>query len=257
MILCNGKQQSGLDRGLQFGDGHFTTMRMANGQPLWWSYHWQRLVAACQRLFMPIPQQDQLQQWLQAATTGMPNAVVKIIITRGEGGRGYTLPTVPSVNTYLSVSPLPAIQAEIQTLALASLTLARQPQLAGLKTLNRLEQVLLAQERVSRQVDDLLVCDDQQRVIECCQGNLFWRIGDRWFTPALQDCGIAGVARQVIMDNQWLGELTVGDFKLSHLYQAEQAFVSNSVRGAVPLRNLNDNILNTDIPDVLKQLTQC
>ncbi|TDP40775.1 4-amino-4-deoxychorismate lyase [Idiomarina aquatica] len=258
MIFCNGKQHhQPLDRGLQFGDGHFTTLRLHNGKPLWWDYHWQRLVIASQRLALPVPERQQVEAWLADLTAGQPDGVAKIIVTRGFGGRGYMPPAAVESNTYMQVSPLPPVAATINTVAVAELQLARQPVLAGLKTLNRLEQVLLAREREEKGVDDLLVLDHHNALTECCQGNIFWRSSDQWFTPSLQQAGVAGVARQVIIDQQWLGRVNQGVFTLEDLYQADQAFVCNSVRGAVPIKQLNGKVLSTDLPELLKQLTAC
>ena len=258
MILCNGHtRDGGLDRGLQFGDGHFTTLRVANGQPLWWRYHWQRLCDASQRLFLPAPEQSLIEQGVTTLAAQQLQAVIKVIITRGSGGRGYAAPNEASPNTYVSVSPLPDLMPRVERVEVADLKLAQQPALAGLKTLNRLEQVLLAKERTEKAVDDLLVLDHQNHVIECCQGNIFWRCGAQWFTPSLQQAGVAGVARQVIIDQQWLGAVAEGDFSLSQLYQADQAFICTSVRGAVPIHHLNGKVLATELPDSLNQLTAC
>lgn len=258
MILCNGQPYSdALDRGLQFGDGHFTTLRLANGQPLWWDYHWQRLCEASRRLFLPEPERQQLEKDIATLAPHEPNGVVKIILTRGCGGRGYGLPESVSQNTYMTIAAAPDIAPYVDSLAVATVTLAQQPLLAGLKTLNRLEQVLLARERQQKAVDDLLVLDHQNRLIECCQGNIFWRRQQRWYTPSLQQAGVAGVARHVILAQQWLGAVTEGDFSVDDLFQADQAFICNSVRGAVPIRHLNGRVLTTELPDRLKQLTAC
>lgn len=255
MILVNGKAQTqALDRGLQFGDGHFTTLRVRAGEPLWWPQHWQRLHNACVRLNITPPKPEHVNMWLQQAITAQPDAVVKVIITRGRGGRGYQ-PTVDShPNVYVIASPLPPHISHIEQLAVANIKLARQPILAGLKTLNRLEQVLLAQERQQRNLDDLLVLDHQDYVIEAVQGNLFWRSDNTWFTPQLDHCGIAGVARQVILEQGWLGEVVCGDFTIEDLAHVEQLFVCNSVRGAVPLRQLNGRVLSDELPATLSQL---
>lgn len=243
-----------LDRGLQFADGHFTSVRVRQGKACWWAYHCQRLVQACQRLRLPAPGQQQLDEMLSQVVKVDEDCVVKIIMTRGSGGRGYAPPTPAVPNHYWLKSPLPPIQEQLQQVAVASLKLAQQPALAGLKTLNRLEQVLLAQERQQAQLDDLIVLDQQNHVIEACQGNLFWRHGKHWFTPALHSSGVDGVARQVILAHDWLGQVIVDDFKLPHLLAAEQIFVCNSVRGAVPISQLNGTVLDTQLPANLTAL---
>ncbi|WP_404399238.1 aminodeoxychorismate lyase [Idiomarina seosinensis] len=254
-VWINGNAgEQNLDRGLQFADGHFTSVRITAGRACWWDYHCQRLLLACERLQLPAPTRQQLDQMLAKVVSSDENCVVKIIITRGSGGRGYLPPSSSLPNHYWVKSPLPTAQPALRQVQVAELRLGRQPALAGLKTLNRLEQVLLAQEREQRQLDDLLVLDQEQYLIEACQGNLFWRQGRQWYTPALHRCGVDGVARQVILAHKWLGQVNVGDFKLPHLWQAEQAFICNSVRGAVPIARLNGNVLTTQLPTGLTAL---
>ena len=255
MFLKNGNSYTDdLDRGLQFGDGHFTTLRFMRGQPLWWQLHWQRLAEACQRLSMPQPNKSVIEQWLMQAIDEQQHGVAKIIMTRGSGGRGYTLPEKVEPAVYITTSALPTTSPPVERIQVAELALARQPVLAGLKTLNRLEQVMLANERQRRQLDDLLILDQDGYLIETCQGNLFWRCGSQWFTPSLEYAGINGVARQLIITEGWLGDVVVGNFILADLAQAEQVFYCNSVRGAVPIGRLNDRVLTTQLPDVLTQI---
>lgn len=258
-VWLNGHQltNADLDRGLQFGDGHFTTLRLNSGRPCWWDYHWQRLQTANQRLLLP-PLTDGQQQSLLAAMETVaeePRAVAKVIVTRGSGGRGYSLPEAPTLNLYLVTSPAPTVTPSLGSVATAELQLARQPRLAGLKSLNRLEQVLLAAERQQRELDDLLVLDNQANIIEACQGNLFWRIDQQWYTPDLHSAGVDGVARQVILEKGWLGEVKQGDFNINDIALADTVMVTNSVRGALPIERLNGKVLATKLPAVLQQLT--
>ncbi|RUO77616.1 aminodeoxychorismate lyase [Idiomarina seosinensis] len=254
---ANGEQQAdGLDRGLQFGDGHFTTVRVNQGKPLWWEYHIQRLAHANKQLLLPTFDRDQVEQYIQQAVVGDESCAVKIIVTRGTGGRGYTAPAAANPCIYLVKSPLPKIETSLQNVVTAEIQLGQQPRLAGLKTLNRLEQVLLASERQQREVDDLLVLDQQNSIIEACQGNLFWQTNKGWFTPKLEKCGVDGVARQVILANQWLGSVTQSEFTIADIEAAETVFVCNSLRGAVPIKRLNGKVLNTSLPLQLNALIE-
>ncbi|AVJ55978.1 aminodeoxychorismate lyase [Idiomarina sp. OT37-5b] len=258
MFWQNGEAHTGgLDRGLQFGDGHFTTLRISKQKPLWWGHHQQRLITACQRLAMPVPDMQQIETWLQQALAATPADVAKIIITRGQGGRGYQPAADAEPTVYISTSTLPALPSSLSEVGIAELKLARQPCFAGLKTLNRLEQVMLANERQQRGYQDLLVLDQQNYVVETCQGNLFWRHGKRWYTPSLTMAGVAGVARQVICEHNWLGEVIQGEFELDDVLAAEQVFTCNSVRGVVPIVRLNDKVLSTsDLPEQLNLLIE-
>ncbi|OZB06499.1 MAG: hypothetical protein B7X54_01980 [Idiomarina sp. 34-48-12] len=175
--------QSFLDRGLQFGDGHFTTLVIRHGQPEFWPRHWQRLAEASQRLAMALPPRLEIEQLVTAIAQQQPDCVVKIVITRGYSERGYAPQIAASVNWYVTTAPLSAWQQRALHVERAELQLAIQPRLAGLKTLNRLEQVLVAKERMERQVDDLIVCDSNLHIVEAISSNLFWYDGDNWRIP--------------------------------------------------------------------------
>lgn len=221
-----------MDRGLQFGDGHFTTIAIRNRQVVWWDLHWSRLVHASEKLAMALPPRAEVEQLLAEVCREHPQAVVKIIITRGDSNRGYQLPAQPQCNWYLTVSKLPdpspthGLHVDI-----AEFQLAIQPNLAGLKTLNRLEQVMLSHERQRRQLDELLVTDTQGQLIEAVSSNIFWFDGANWHTPDLSGCGIVGIARTQILTSGVLGQVKQVLAHPQELLQAESVFLLNSVLG--------------------------
>lgn len=232
--------QRELDRGLQFGDGHFTTLTLRHGRPRFWPQHYQRLCQASQRLAIALPSETELLACLEAIATEQPDCVVKLIFTRGFGGRGYAAATDAPPQWYATTAPLPAIAKNALTVAIAELRLANSPQLAGLKTLNRLEQVLLAQERAQRQRDELLVTDQQGNVIEAISSNVFYCISGRWYTPELSSAGIAGVVRQVLLQDPPDMAIEEAQLTLQQLGSIEQMFLSNSVLGLRPVAQIGD-----------------
>lgn len=243
-----------LDRGLQFGDGHFTTMRVVDGCPLYFEHHLLRLAHANDRLLLNHEHFDSLPQRLHDACRGVRQGVCKVIITRGSGGRGYRMPATATVNEYIQVSNAPSPVPPV-TMGVAALQLAKQPRLAGLKTLNRLEQVLLSHECEEANYDDLLVCDTDGHVIEGIQGNVFWYSKGSWHTPGLEQSGVKGVMRQVILEQKALTPLQVGNYTLSDLASVERMFLTNSVRGAVTVAQFNDKVLATqELPVTVKSL---
>ena len=247
----------GLDRGLQFADGHFTTMRWQQ-QPLWWDYHWRRLCAANQRLaIQQPPSEQQLLDTIAQATQGQQQAVVKVIITRGCGGRGYAsngMANAERAQWYISTAALPAKQVSID-IGEVTTRLAKQPLFAGLKTLARLEQVMIQRELAQLPWQDALVCDTDGYLVEAAAGNLFWQQGSQWFTPCLTEAGIDGVARQLILNQGWLGDVKQVRIALKDFKDADNAFICNSVRGAVPVNKINGKVVSfPELPAVLQQI---
>ena len=225
------------DRGLAYGDGVFETLLVHAGQPVWWREHWERLVRGAQVLGLPVPDQMQVRRECEGLLADAPaRAVLKIILTRGSGGRGYALPEAPAATVIVSVHPAPAVWDEPLTLRWCKTTCAIQPLLAGIKHLNRLEQVLARAEWQDPKIADGVMCDSEARVICATSANLFALIGGRWQTPAVGRCGIAGIARGWVLANvQASAEADLSAAEVSH---ADALFLCNAVRGILPVRRL-------------------
>ncbi|MCH8500319.1 MAG: aminodeoxychorismate lyase [Aliidiomarina sp.] len=235
------------DRSWQFADGCFTTIAMSQGQLQLWPLHWSRLQQCAQRLGLgQISESEIIADWEELRQSLAPEyltkAVVKIVLTRGDGGRGYTPPASTIVRRILTVSEFPshyeAWQEEGIAMGRAQLKLGRQPALAGLKTLNRLEQVLLKQELAQDEtLDDLVVFDSDDYIVEATAANLFWRQGDKWYTPALDQAGVAGVAREQLLKVN--PQVKIGHYRWQSLQQADELLICNALMGLVPVRQLD------------------
>ncbi|SDJ71291.1 aminodeoxychorismate lyase apoprotein [Ferrimonas sediminum] len=231
------------DRGLNLGDGHFSTLRVSGGRILAWPLHRQRLQHACQRLSMGQPDWDSLQRTLDQALAHCDpsEAVIKVVITRGCQGRGYDplldRPPTVIVSTFDYPQHYLEWQRQGVTLDTARLRLGTQPALAAMKTLGRLEQVLLRRELKLHNADDLLVLDSDNRIIEASAANLFLIQGSTLITPSLARCGVAGVMRHQLLrsaaDHGWT--LQVRDVVGADLDRCDGAFITNALMGAVPV----------------------
>ena len=204
---------SPLDRGFAYGDGVFRTLRMVNGLPEHWPQHYQKLVADCAALGIVCPSAELLMSDFQQMflpdeiAENKPGVakklgVAKIIVTRGEGERGYAPPAVTMPTRVIIKSALPRY-AEANYVAgvhlhVCETRLAMQPKLAGIKHLNRLENVMARMEWHDETLFDGLLLDQQGNVIECTMSNIFARFGDQLITPDLSQCGVAGITRQQI-----------------------------------------------------------
>jgi 4-amino-4-deoxychorismate lyase len=239
-VLREGKTRLWLepeDRGLAYGDGVFETLLVHQGEPVWWQEHWQRLLRGAARLGLPVPDENEVRHECMAMLAEADRrAVLKIVLTRGSGGRGYAPPAGATPTVVLSTHPAPAPIANGLHLRWAKTTLAVQPALAGIKHLNRLEQVLARAEWQGPEIDEALVCDGEDRVVSAIAANLFVLLGGRWLTPSVERCGVAGIARDWLLAN--IPKATVAELNPAEVSRADALFLCNSVRGILPVRRL-------------------
>lgn len=192
------------DRAVQFGDGCFTTLKVERQQIVMLEQHLTRLRTDTTRLRLPPPDWQQLRAHLvNIAEQQSETMVLKVIISRGQGGRGYSSANFTAPTVIVSVSPYPHHypcwqQAGIE-LILSPIPLGKNPYLAGIKHLNRLEQVLIKQYIDDQQADEALVVDIEGLLVECCSANIFWRQGEQVYTPLLDNAGVNGLMRQRII----------------------------------------------------------
>lgn len=234
---------SARDRSFNYGDGIFTTMQIRGGRIQLWPLHLQRLQHSVTQLGFGAVDWDAVLQQVQAAITAA-DQVVKVVISRGEGGRGYAVADVTEPGIYISVSSMPNYQLAQQQgihLGIASLKLAVQPLLAGLKHNNRLEQVLLKQELAATEYDDLLVLDQQGFITEVSAANVFLHRDGAWYTPELQRAGVAGVMRQHILQQVSIIQV---NWDMTELATVDAIFICNALMGIVPVRSIAGRALS-------------
>ncbi len=249
-------QVSGLDRGLGYGDGLFESIRLVDTRVPLWSRHMQRLAEGCRRLQLPPPDPALLWRELQRVGAGMAQAVVKITLTRGIGERGYRLPvtTRPTRIVAAFVPPPVAGEAYFQGVRMhvCELRLAEQPRLAGIKHLNRLEQVLARAEWSDPAIAEGLLRDSHERMISATMANLFAVVGGELLTPALDRCGVAGVARAEVL--AVCPQARVVELSLDALSAASEVFLSSSVRGILPVQSVaGRNFVSGEVARQLQQ----
>jgi 4-amino-4-deoxychorismate lyase len=204
VALVNGLPQdmvSVFDRGLQYGDGLFETLRCEQGRVRWFDRHLARLAAGCARLGLPEPDGKLLLREAESLLDGCPRALVKLVLTRGVAtARGYRPTGDEQATRILTRHPWPAAAGQEFRLGLSPVRLACNPLLAGLKHLNRLEQVLAQRAAASAGVDEVLMCASDGEVISGSMSNLFLVQGGTLLTPPLLECGVAGVMRSLVLE---------------------------------------------------------
>jgi len=235
------------DRGLDYGDGLFETMPIIDGNIPWLSYHLERLQDGLLKLGFHSEAHSPVRDYIRTALDDRRlTGVMRLTVTRGAGMRGYA-PPEPARPTYIvQISCADSAgQPELPPahVDLCSVTLARQPLLAGIKHLNRLEQVLAAKERQQKGLDEMLMTDTSGSAVSVISGNLFLLNGNQLLTPTLTDCGILGTRRRLVLDElaPTLGldclqvAMTAAD-----LESADEAFYCNSLRGYQPIGRYGD-----------------
>ena len=228
------------DRGLAYGDGLFETIRVAGGKTTMDAYHWQRLQCSCQRLGIALnlaQLRDEVAAFLQASKVS--SGVLKVIVTRGSGGRGYDPQGCGSPRRILSLHSLPERKPDPAfagaRVKMCHLRLGRSA-LAGLKHLNRLEQVLARNEWQGDYYHEGLLSDDSGHLIEGTMSNLFVvNHQGELITPDLSFCGVAGVCREFIIDLARSRGLAVREESVSPVLDVAEVFLCNSVNGIWPV----------------------
>lgn len=262
--LINGKPSAGLsviDRGLGYGDGVFRTFLVKSGVPHHWELQYQKLSHDCQALGISCPNNDDLISDVQTLFTDSADAVGKIIVTRGESSRGYAVPVEIKANRIVIKSALPTYPLKNQTqgikLHLCDLKLGVQEKLAGVKHLNRLENVLARMEWNDTNIADGLLLDSNGNVIECTMSNIFARFGNDLITPSLDQCGVAGIARARIIENsKYLNlDVKIEALKLDKLMQSDEVIICNSLFGAWQVVDFNNKQwLKQDLDTQLREM---
>jgi 4-amino-4-deoxychorismate lyase len=235
------------DRGLAYGDGLFETIAVRNGEPLLLAEHMRRLLQGCQRLSIPQPEAAQLQREM-AQICQHKTGILKIILTRGSSARGYAVATPMQTNRILLFSdwnPYPQEYYQLGIYAeICRTRLSARPELAGIKHLNRLENVLAAQELNPLTVQEGIMLDAEDRVVEGIRSNIFMVMDSQLHTPSLQRCGVQGIMRDYILELARRNDIKthVRDINLEELQRADEVFVCNSLIGVWCITQLGNKI---------------
>ena len=265
MILVNGKTENRievLDRGLQYGDGLFETLAYRNGSLEFLEQHLQRLNNDSKRLNISLVESDfvSLRQELLLVTQSLQeDAVVKIVITRGIGGRGYYAGDDLSLTRIISTHALPNYPQDFSksgiTVRFCQHRLSESKALAGIKHLNRLDQVLARSEWIDKAIAEGLMFDQHNHLIEGTMSNIFIVKSGRLLTPALNRSGVAGIMRSMIIKLAHENKLDTSEQVLlqSDLTDADEVFVCNSVNGIWPVSAISDTDQAYTVGPITKQ----
>ena len=249
MYLLNGESRHCLefsDRGFQYGDGLFETIEVLNGIPVFLNQHLQRLSKGCKKLLIPMPDigiiRKEALQLAQSATS--KQAVLKLIVTRGSGGRGYRQPETIHPTRLLSLHPFPDYPERFNQQGIAvrfcSTRLGMNPALSGIKHMNRLEQVIARSEWNSSEFQEGLMLDMNGNVIEGTMSNVFIVKENVLYTPIIEQCGVDGIIRNIVISEARKNQIGLEEKTLNKedIKSADELFVTNSIVGIWPVKQL-------------------
>lgn len=243
-ILSSDTPVSVSDRAFNYGDGVFSTLLVENGKAQLLSYHINRLVHDANAIGVHVDPAPLEQAIIRAISSVDDKCVFKVHISSGVGGRGYARDNTNLANVRFSFHVYPthyrAMEQRGMSLICAETNLAIQPRLAGVKHMNRLEQVLVKQEVDAHNADDAVVCDTQDNIVESSAGNLFFYFNGCWHTPSLKGSGVNGVVRQYLIQALFNENhpLNVGEYSLEQLKQAQAIVVTNALMGVMPVKSV-------------------
>lgn len=251
-----------IDRGLHYGDGLFETIACRDGQPQFLSEHLQRLVLGCERLGIELGSRGELVDDLLRLAAGCARSLIKVLVTRGPAtARGYAprgdeRPT-RIVLRYGWPREDPRFANEGVNVRIADLTLAENPRLAGLKHLNRLDQVLARAELRGSGFEEALLLSRSGCLVSGTMSNVFVVSGSNIATPRLDRCGVAGVMRRVLMRAAEAAGIAIEEARITRqdLEAADEIFLTNVRIGIWPVRALGARELGVGpLTEKLKRL---
>lgn len=235
-----------IDRAFAYGDGLFETIAIRDGEARLWSLHLARIQTGCMRLGLECPAPEQLLELLNielnAAEFSTDFASARLVISAAASARGYRRNAAGDCFTDVTLYPAKSLDKTLTKKGIAtrmcSSRLAIQPAFAGIKTLNRLEQVMARSEWDDDEIFEGLMLDTDGRLICGTMSNVFLIKGSRVATPAITRCGVSGIMRAHVL--QLLEETgldcEVRDVGSDELDTATELFLSNSQFGILPIR---------------------
>ena len=240
------------NRAISYGDGLFETMLVSDKKIPLWGLHFQRLHVGLERLSMDPLDKSLLKSKILSLIDDENCYVAKLVVFRDDLKRGYGTESSKThyyivVNTYKS--PL-----ENQSLTVSSVKLSHQKQLAGLKHLNRMEQVLAAQALNGSNYSDAIMLDHENNVIETTKKNIVMIKNNKLYTAKLNNCGVYGVALRWLQLQGF--DLKWKKIEFKSLQKYDGMMVCNSVQGFTSIENIDSKIIFKDQSTIVKNINQ-
>ena len=242
-----------LDRAALFGDGFFTTGIIQRGQLQFREYHLERIKQSAERLMFYSLSIKTIAELIEQACVKQANSVLRINISRQQNQRGYAIDANAEIKVQIILSHLPTQQIDDCKLIDSNVAISINPNLAGIKHLNRLDSVLASSQLPDPHAEALMYAEN--RLICGSKSNLFVYLDGLWQTPKLDLAGVAGIMRQTVLDRMdKIGEAyKIAEIDRSQLAKISSAFITNCVIGVLPASHINEAEICTISVRKLKQ----
>ena len=259
IVIINGEEQSNIsvfNRNMQYGDGLFETCVAKDNQILFWDKHLLRLNIGCDKLkIKKIEESIWLEDIKKALSfSSKKNCIIKLILSRGNSQRGYSYPDDILPVRVVIVSELIKPQSKQSfSLEYAQSGYHSNPNLAGIKHCNRIEQILA---RATMKEDEAIMLDENKNIISVTQGNIYFIFGKRLLTPKLDRCGVIGSRRSLILELAKSIGLDIQEEEISMIQanKADEVFISNSLIGIQSVSSIeNCQLSSSSITDKIKR----
>ncbi len=240
VVLINGEEQDKISifsRNMQYGDGLFETCVAVDNQILFWPRHFSRLEIGREKLSInKIDEGVWLSDIKKAFALSLKkNCIVKLILSRGNTLRGYGYKDdIEPVRIVIISEMHPSLINKEFSLEYSISGYHSNPQLAGIKHCNRLEQILA---RSNLSSNEAIMLDEKENVISVTQGNIYFIFGNKLLTPKLDRCGVVGSRRSLILElaRSLKMDALESNISINQVQQADEVFISNSVIGIQPV----------------------
>ncbi|MCB1603197.1 MAG: aminodeoxychorismate lyase [Gammaproteobacteria bacterium] len=230
-----------LSRALNYGDGVFETFRVVNRQIPLFDYHAKRLKSSLQRLGITPPDTQEIHNRIMALAEDNADCIAKLVVFRKDYHRGYSSQS-KECDYFITINPISSFRLCDQ-LTVSSVKLSRSKTLAGIKHLNRLEQVIAANELNSSDYSDAILTDGKN-IIETTYKNIVLIKNNKIYSPKLNNSGVHGVALSWLED--WCVENSIEfkwkKIKLSELSDYQAMMTCNSIQGFSLIKNVDNQV---------------
>lgn len=237
------------ERSCQYGDGVFETVAIVDGGPCLWAAHMARLAEGCKRLYLPVPDIDVVSAECRTLAADIPRGVLKVYLTAGDSQRGYrrSQPLQPRRILRCIESP-ESVSSRAWRVRICHHRLSKNPTLAGIKHLNRLDQVIARAEWDDDSADEGIMLGQDGTVVSGTMSNLFVQKRGALYTPPIEDAGIAGVVRKSVLQFG-AGGVSEMPLNVDELRTADALYLTNSLIGVVRVASFVDTDFDLSIPE--------